>query len=74
MVFSLLSLDYDSSVPNPLLEYVVVEPMKDGSISSSGFGNYSVTGFKFRLKRRPFQYIVNYYLPSSLFVVVSWVS
>ena len=37
-------------------------------------GNYSVTGFEMVLTRRMSHYMITYYLPSSLFVVVSWTS
>ena len=37
-------------------------------------GNYSVTGFEMILTRRKSHYMITYYLPSSLFVVVSWTS
>ena len=37
-------------------------------------GNYSVTGFEMIMKRRMSHYMITYYLPSSLFVVVSWTS
>ena len=37
-------------------------------------GNYSVAGFKMRLSRKTTHYVITYYLPSSLFVVVSWAS
>lgn len=36
--------------------------------------NYSVTGFELILTRKMSFYIVTYYLPSGLFVVVSWIS
>ena len=35
--------------------------------------NYSVTGFELVLTRKMSFYIVTYYLPSGLFVVVSWI-
>ena len=35
--------------------------------------NYSLTGFEMHLQRKVHNYITNYYLPSGLFVVVSWV-
>ena len=35
--------------------------------------NYSVTGFQLLLTRKMSFYIVTYYLPSGLFVVVSWI-
>ena len=34
---------------------------------------FSVTGFKMVLNRQFLKYFLNYYLPSGLFVVVSWV-
>ena len=40
--------------------------------SSTG-KNYSVAGFEIRLQRHALQYIVQYYLTTGLFVVVSWV-
>merc|ERR1719189_2258563 len=36
-------------------------------------GNYSVTGVEMKLKRNMMKYLYIYYLPSGLFVVVSWV-
>ena len=36
--------------------------------------NYSITGCEIRLERNIKQYIVNYYIPSGLFVMVSWVN
>merc|ERR1719295_927215 len=36
--------------------------------------NYSATGFELVLTRKMSFYIVTYYLPSGLFVVVSWIS
>ena len=40
--------------------------------SSTG-KNYSVAGFEIRLQRHALQYIVQYYLTTGLFVIVSWV-
>ena len=37
-------------------------------------GNFSITGIEISFKRHKFKYIYVYYLPSGLFVVVSWVS
>ena len=36
--------------------------------------NYSVTGFEMILTRKMSFYVITYYLPSGLFVVVSWIS
>merc|ERR1719189_360479 len=38
-----------------------------------GGTNYSVTGVEMKLKRNMMKYLYIYYLPSGLFVVVSWV-
>ena len=35
--------------------------------------NYSLAGFEMNLQRHSTKYIVDYYLPSGLFVVTSWV-
>ena len=35
--------------------------------------NYSLAGFEMKLKRHTTKYIVEYYLPSGLFVITSWV-
>ena len=37
-------------------------------------GNYSLAGFEMILHRYVSHYIITYYLPSGLFVVVSWIS
>ena len=37
-------------------------------------GNYSVAGFKLNMERKMTHYLITYYLPSGLFVVVSWAS
>ena len=37
-------------------------------------GNFSLAGFQFRLQRHMGKYVMNYHLPSGLFVLVSWIS
>ena len=37
-------------------------------------GNYSVAGFEMRLRRKVSHYIITCYLPSGMFVMVSWIS
>ena len=37
-------------------------------------GNFSITGIEINFKRHSVKYLYVYYLPSGLFVVVSWVS
>ena len=37
-------------------------------------GNYSVAGFELILRRKVSHYIITCYLPSGMFVIVSWIS
>ena len=37
-------------------------------------GNYSVAGFVMTLQRKVSHYIITCYLPSGMFVIVSWIS
>jgi glycine receptor len=37
-------------------------------------GTYAACGFKIQLVRKQMQYLIQVYLPSCMFVVVSWVS
>lgn len=59
-------LDYDVQIRNLRPEATFFVPAETG--------NYSVTGFEMILTRRMSHYMITYYLPSSLFVVVSWTS
>ena len=59
-------LEYDISI-NPLKE-------KDTIYKWSTIGsNYSLAGFEITLKRHTKEFIIEYYLTSGLFVIVSWV-
>ena len=59
-------LDYDITI-NKLRE-------ADRIFVGGSLGNYSLAGFEMILRRHVSHYIINYYLPSGLFVVVSWIS
>ena len=37
-------------------------------------GNHSLAGFQIKLKRKVYHYIITFYLPSGMFVMVSWIS
>ena len=37
-------------------------------------GNFSVTGFELTLRRKMSHYIITYYFPAGMFVIVSWIS
>jgi len=58
-------LDYDIDI-HPL-------PLEEQTYTALNM-NYSVAGFQLVLSRKMSFYIVTYYLPSGLFVVVSWIS
>ena len=76
MRFGDTTFNYDSSSRNTILDYKVsVTSMseEDRIINYSG-ANYSVTGLEMRLVRNSQKYLYIYYLPSGLFVMVSWVS
>ena len=38
------------------------------------YGNYTLTGFEMKMQRKISKYVINYYIPSGIFVIVSWVS
>jgi hypothetical protein len=59
-------LDYDITI-NRLRD-------EDRIFVGGALGNYSLAGFEMILRRHVSHYIINYYLPSGLFVVVSWIS
>ena len=41
--------------------------------SWSMYDNYSLAGYEMHMERKSKKYIFNFYLPSSIFVIVSWV-
>ena len=47
---------------------------KDSLLMFDGLGNFSLAGFELVLQRYVSTYIITYYLPSGLFVIVSWIS
>merc|ERR1712038_1644979 len=60
-----------------ILDYKVkLEDLKaaDKVLAYGDSGNYSITGFQMTLTRNVAKYLYIYYLPSGLFVAVSWVS
>ena len=76
MKFAANLLQYNDDLRNTILDYSVqILPLKDEDslFIWQDIGNYSLTGFEMRLKRNSLKYLVNYYLPSGLFVIVSWV-
>ena len=65
-LFRSIVLDYDITI-NKLRE-------NDRIFEGGSLGNFSLAGFEMILHRHVSHYIINYYLPSGLFVVVSWIS
>ena len=68
-------LRYDADSDHSVLDFSFdVLPLKEeDKIFVWDKYNFSLAGFEMRLKRNSFKYIINYYLPSGLFVIVSWV-
>ncbi len=76
MQFSTNLINYNDSDRNTILDYSIeIVPLskEDTIFYWLDIANYSVTGFQINLQRNALKYLVNYYLPSGLFVVVSWV-
>jgi hypothetical protein len=74
--FSHRTISYDESVRNTILDYSVeIVPLdeKDKTFKWEGVGNFSLSGFEMRLERNILKYVIIYYLPSGMFVIVSWV-
>ena len=53
---------------------VAIHPLSKPFYASSTFGNFSLAGFEIELQRHSWQYILDFYLPTTFFVSVSWVS
>ncbi len=61
--------------PHPLLFFLLLFLRRPEQTHYMALGmNYSVAGFEMVLTRKISFYVVTYYLPSGLFVVVSWIS
>jgi len=61
-----IALDYDISITTLAPE--------DSVLDYGALGNFSLSGFEMVLTRYVSTYIITYYLPSGLFVIVSWIS
>jgi len=75
MRFGETTLEYDEKNRNTILDYMVDAKTlrEEDRIFLYAGQNYSVTGIEMRLSRHVLKYLYIYYLPSGLFVVVSWV-
>merc|ERR1712241_265064 len=78
MTFELGRLTYDKEGQNPVLDYITtIEELPDSEKIYEYAGSnqrFSITGFRIVLKRHSSKYLFIYYLPSTLFVITSWVS
>merc|ERR1719225_1631860 len=61
-----IALDYDIKINSLAPE--------DAVLDYGQLGNFSLAGFEMVLTRYVSTYIITYYLPSGLFVIVSWIS
>jgi len=77
MVFNVSTLGYIQRTQALILDYrILIRNLshKDKMFNGGALGNYSLAGFEMILERHVMSYIITYYLPSGLFVVVSWIS
>ena len=76
MHYSTNLMTFNETKRNTIQDYSAeIIPLRQESLIFTwlDIANYSRTGFEFVLKRNKLKYLVNYYLPSGLFVIVSWV-
>merc|ERR1719166_299427 len=78
MIFIAKSTGYSTKQSNSIaLDYDInILPLKpsDQFLDLGSLGNFSIAGFEMVLTRYVSTYIITYYLPSGLFVIVSWIS
>ena len=60
---------------NSVLDYTVkIQNLPPHEQTYNNGGDYSVAGIEITLKRKMTHYIISWYLPSGIFVIVSWIS
>ena len=76
MTFKVNKFSYNSKADNTVDYIVQLRDLgeKEKYYAWEDIGNFSLAGFQIRLERHSLKYIFNFYLPSGLFVVMSWVS
>jgi len=77
MIFAVTQLGYAHTSRSIVLDYdITINKLREADriFVGGSLGNYSLAGFEMILRRHVSHYIINYYLPSGLFVVVSWIS
>ena len=76
MSFKLVRLERETQQSISVLDYRSVVkslPLEHQFFVGEYTGNYTLTGFMLELTRKSFPYVIKFYLPSGLFVMVSWV-
>ena len=70
------SLEFDASKQVAQLDFIIdVEELPEHKKTSKDiFGTFQRTGFEVRFQRKFATYFINYYVPSGILVVLSWVS
>ena len=77
MIFAETIINFDNSKRNTILDYSLdLDHLskKDQILEYGELGNFSITGVEIKFTRHKSKYLYVYYLPSGLFVVVSWAS
>ena len=69
---------FTSLQQNSILDYYIELSPYGETITWDSFEfykmNFTNAGFKMKMVRHKMKYLINYYLPPGLFVIVSWVS
>ncbi len=77
MKFNTRGVQYDRTKNYVVLDFTAnIEPLQPEDhfyLNSKKTSNFSVAGFEVTLSRNRAKYILNYYFPSGMFVIVSWV-
>ncbi len=77
LVYKTIEVFHDDSAKNVILDYslgVSGLDFEDQFTNGAHRGfNYSMAGFQLCLRRHAVKYLMNYYFPSGLFVLTSWV-
>ena len=77
MMFAEAKVQYKEETRNTILDYIVqIQNLneRDRILPYGDLGNFSITGIEMKFTRHKLKYLYVYYLPSGLFVVVSWAS
>ena len=74
IVFSNQLIPEDTTIKSILDYKITFNPLRDEDTHYMALGmNYSTAGFELVLSRKMSFYIITYYLPSGMFVGISWV-